>query len=304
MADNEIRIHPEITEPQRDPEERVRFCDVELARMQFHNPYSSREEYEFREQRFINEQLDLLAPIGITPEMVAKANHDLTSLETPPTGLFYLLGPEQVLHWTLGERVFGELMRSRSDVRFYKEDDKEASRELMAQEYLFQQGQLFMTSGEVRDNDSGLLIARTLKRDKLTPEEMQECAQRAFDLYDVLEFSNIHYAKINRGNPLQHFLGNIVEVGAKLDFSRFSEHTHEGEVYGWFEGNGYIPSGLSVQNPREPEYYLIIENCIKELHKDLIRKGDRARYTVNPLGPHDWHYRGKLIDLVGNDHDN
>ena len=115
-------------------------------------------------------------------------------------------------------------------------------------------------------------------------------------MFEVLEFSKIFYEKKLQFNPLEQFLHEMIAAAVRMDPTLLRNHYHEGTVDGWVEGNEYIPAGLSVENPFEERAYLLLSNCAKSLHEDLIQPGARVRFSrVEDQSLHD---KGRLIDIV------
>lgn len=281
MSDKVSRIHPEMTEPQQT---HYRFTD--MVANPFYNPYPSREEYDRREQRFLAEQSTLLSPLT-TLEGVLANNNDISF--AMPTGIYFDPKPRILLLEKLGYRVFGDLLRQRSQKMIYNKNDEDAGRNVTARS-LFEPGQLFFGEEDVDER----VKAYFLMRNHLTPEEIVQCAQRAFDFYDIIEFSRVHYR--NKRDPLKYFLEQIVEVGAKLDPEKFPEWVYEAEAEGFLQ-NEYSPQGrLLVRDAEDDPIFLT--NCHKEFHGNLVRDGDRVRFVMHMYERGETYDTGTLIDVL------
>jgi len=195
--------------------------------------------------------------------------------------------------------IFGDLMFTASEKRIYTPEDKTTDQEFMRRQLFYQHDQLHAFHGYIPEENADARVAYRLMQHHLTDADKAQCAQKAAELFEALEFSRIFYEKRHGSNPLEPFLHEMIAAAVRMDPALLTDHYHEVEVHEWFEGNEMIPSGLSVENPFEEGYYLLLTNCHESLHKDLIPPGIRVRFSrVQDSFDRDWHYKGRLIDIV------
>ena len=273
---------------------RVTIREMNRARMKFYNPYPTLEEYERRKERFVEAQSHLLEPVGVMPEDVVKMEHNLNNAGM--TGLFYFFGAKQALENYVAGSIFGELFVERAELQLYRKDDKSVEETLKRGEYLYEPGKLFFFRGYVIDENSEMLGARKLHKSALTQEEVQECSLRAKEMYDVFEFSQVHYAKMHQHNFLDHFLDQIVEIGALLDLGNFPQRVHTGEVRSYFKGNEYLAAGYFVDGTHDEKSACTLINVFPGTHPGLLSPGTKVRYMTHASLDHDIF--AKLLDVL------
>lgn len=308
MNDKIIRIYPE-----KEPEEGLKFfkpIDAINKYTEFHNPYSSRQKYKSREERFFHKQAELFSHLGITYQDLSKKNHDIREFGINTFVYFNKRGettPPQTFDELTAFQIFGKLLYQKGKSSLYHQDNKEFKDKLRNKKRFFQEDQLYLLDNMVVDIEKEMIRSIELFKKSLTESEIAECTTKSIELYNILEFSIVHYEKLNakkgnfripldyQENPLYYLLDKIVETGAKLDYSRFKKIKRnlvdEGTVE-WFEDIGYAPEGMYAKK-------ILLNNYSTNIHKNLIKIGDTVRFSKKLDQDHgEYFILGNILEVI------
>lgn len=269
---------PSSGNPGEIPSPRTSNLESSARKMDFHNPYPTRREYERREAAFRLELVELSDKCRIDLSCLFGENDQFERIP----GTTFLSAHVQHL---LPTAVFDDSVLKKAQKEQVLRTEV---REMPPQSRFYTKGHILFFE-EFQDE---LITQYTLNKGHLTPDEIQKYAQKAMEYYKLYEFSKAAFAI----NPFGQYLREIEELVLRLDSDLLPDTYRDSKAIGFCEEDGDLEVEMppDLLNEEYPQARFFLDNCHQSRHEGLVEPGQNVRC-------YRWHvegidYYGKLLD--------
>ena len=285
MCAKVTRIHPN----QGQVKTRTTGLDDLINRKQFKNPYSSRAEYNKRMLRFNHVLRNLLDRYQLDSSQLFDNKGKIDGRAFP----HYYIDYSDLLDKNIADLVFGPEIMSRADREQEIRPINQKIWKSPTQNNLYVPGMLFFQSQRTECENQMLKMDHlTLMRDHLSNDEIESSAAKAFEHYDIYEFSNTAFFM----NPFSGYLRGLAEVIVRLKPELLPSMFRDCRVIGFEQDYLEVERPSDIEKSEYGPTRCFLENTCAEQHRDLVPKGSIVRcFDLHPNGEN-LHYYGKLID--------